>query len=241
MGAKKTKYVPATSWKVEQERSSKYKPKTKGQEVYWDALTNKKVILCDGPAGTGKTLLACAAAAQALIEGTVEKIVICRPLVATEEMGFMPGDINEKTSPYLQHIILFLKQMLPNERVDDFIKGGKVTFCPLAFMRGATYHKTFVILDEAQNATYSQLKLFLTRMGEGSVFVLNGDTEQSDIWNSGFDEALERMEKVKNDPEIEVVYLGIDDIVRSALLRKIDKILFKKMTSASPSYHPRNK
>lgn len=228
MARKKAEYVPAENWKKEQERSVKYKPKTKGQTIYWDALLNKKVILCDGPAGTGKTLLACAAAAKALIDGTVEKIVICRPLVATEEMGFMPGDINEKTSPYLQHIVSFLKTMLPGQKVEDFIKGGNVTFCPLAFMRGATYHKTFIILDEAQNATFSQIKLFLTRMGENSVFVLNGDKEQCDIWNSGFDETLRRMD-LTGDADIEVVYLDVDDIVRSALLRKIDNLLFKKI------------
>ncbi len=224
-----TKSVPPPVWQEERDNSVKFKAKTKGQQIYLDALNNRKLVFCDGPAGTGKSLLACVAAAEALKSGKVDKIIICRPLVACEDMGFLPGDMEEKSHPYLQHIIYFLEKLLPGKKIADFVRGGVIEFFPLAFMRGSTHNRCFVILDEAQNATKKQLDLFLTRIGEDSVFVVNGDMTQTDIYNSGFGEVLERFSV--DDEEIETVILGINDIVRSALVKKIVKLL----TSPLPS------
>ncbi len=194
------------------------------------ANQRKMVALCDkndmvfaiGPAGTGKTYTAVALAVRALKRKEVRKIILTRPAVeAGENLGFLPGDLKDKLDPYLQPLYDALRDMIPPERLRDFLESGTIQIAPLAYMRGRTLDNAFVILDEAQNATHSQLKMFLTRMGQSARFVITGDMTQIDLprkQQSGLARALSYLEKIKG---IGVIHLNEKDVIRHRLVKQI--------------------
>ena len=205
-------------------RTERYRPKTyeamnKSQESYINKIDNHTLTFCVGPAGTGKTFCAAIAAANAFKAKTVDKIIITRPIVeAGEQIGFLPGDMNEKVGPYVQPFLDALKRVMGSAQVEALIEHGKIEFLPLAFMRGHSWSNTFVVLDEAQNVTKSQMKLFLTRIGKGCKIIVDGDISQKDIEAFGLDDALERLARVRG---IAVHEFTTSDIVRSGIVRDI--------------------
>ena len=161
----------------------KVRPKTPGQEMYWEDLQNNniKVLLSVGPAGTGKTFLACHHAVNMLQNNYIEKIILTRPLVsADEEMGFLPGDLMHKMDPWTKPLFDVLKERYTTYEIESFLKKEVIEICPLAYMRGRTFKNALIIADEMQNATPSQMKMLLTRLGEGSKMIITGDTRQAD-------------------------------------------------------------
>lgn len=185
--------------------------------------TDKKdMVFAIGPAGTGKTYTSVALAARALRDKEVKRIVLTRPAVeAGESLGFLPGDLKEKLDPYLQPLYDALRDMIPHEKLEGFIEKKIIEVAPLAFMRGRTLDDAFVILDEAQNTTHSQMKMFLTRMGMNAKFIITGDPTQIDLppkQQSGLKEAMRILKDVK---EIGFVYLTDEDVVRHPVVRKI--------------------
>ena len=203
--------------------------KTKGHNDYIKALRKHDVIFCVGPAGSGKTYLAVASAINALKERQVERIILSRPAVeAGEKLGFLPGDMKEKVDPYLRPIYDSLYDMLPSDRVEKKILSGEIEIAPLAFMRGRTLSNAFVIIDEAQNTTSIQMKMLLTRLGEGSKMVITGDLSQIDIGikkDSGLLQALNLLREIK---EINITKLNNIDIVRHPIVSKIVKAYEKE-------------
>jgi len=192
------------------------------QDAYMRALERAELVFGIGPAGTGKTYLAVAQAASYLERGLVERIVLSRPAVeAGERLGFLPGDMREKVDPYLRPLYDALYDVLPPEKVERDLELGNIEIAPLAFMRGRTLSHSFVILDEAQNTTSMQMKMFLTRLGEGSRMVITGDPSQIDLppgQTSGLDEAVRLLEDVEG---IEAVHFTGADVVRSELVARI--------------------
>jgi phosphate starvation-inducible PhoH-like protein len=186
-----------------------------------DYKTNDLVI-AEGPAGTGKTYTSIALAVRALKEREVKKIVLTRPAVeAGERLGFLPGDMKEKLDPYLQPLYDALHDMLPYKKLETWIEDGTVQIAPLAFMRGRTLENAFVILDEAQNATISQLKMFLTRMGVSSKFIMTGDTTQIDLPRKSDSGLLQAMRILEGIDGISIIKFDERDIVRHKLVKKI--------------------
>lgn len=186
-----------------------------------DYKTND-LIIAEGPAGTGKTYTSIALAVKALKDREVKKIVLTRPAVeAGERLGFLPGDMKEKLDPYLQPLYDALHDMLPFKKLETWIEDGTVQIAPLAFMRGRTLENAFVILDEAQNATISQLKMFLTRMGVNSKFIMTGDTTQIDLPRRNDSGLLMAMRILSNIEGISIIKFGEEDIVRHKLVKKI--------------------
>jgi len=197
------------------------KAKTDGQAEMVEAVLKNKVVLVDGPAGTGKTFLAAALAVRFLREGKVDKIVMSRPAVeAGEKIGFLPGTLEEKVDPYLRPLYDSLEMMFSFEESARLQHNRQLEVIPLAFMRGRTLPRSFLILDEAQNTTITQMKMFLTRIGEGSRMVVVGDSTQRDIpaENGGFTDAMRRLAGIS---DIKMVKLGLADIVRSDIAAKI--------------------
>ncbi len=186
-----------------------------------DYKTND-LIIAEGPAGTGKTYTSIALAVKALKEKEVKRIILTRPAVeAGERLGFLPGDMKEKLDPYLQPLYDALHDMLPYKRLETWLEDGTVQIAPLAFMRGRTLENAFVILDEAQNATISQLKMFLTRMGVNSKFILTGDTTQIDLPKKNDSGLLQAIRILSGIEGISVIKFDERDIVRHKLVRKI--------------------
>ncbi len=198
------------------------KPKTIGQRKYLDAILNNDIVFSIGPAGTGKTYLAVGEAVAALKDKRVNRIVLVRPAVeAGESLGFLPGDIRAKVDPYLRPVYDALHNMLPPEKIQKYIELGVIEIVPLAFMRGRTLDKTFVILDEAQNTTPGQMKMFLTRLGADSKAVITGDITQIDLAKDK-KSGLIIIQGILVDIEgIEFVYLSDRDVVRHPLVQKI--------------------
>lgn len=198
------------------------KCKSENQQHLVDAFENNDMIFATGPAGTGKTYLSIALAVKALKEKTIRKIILSRPAVeAGEKLGFLPGDMKEKIDPYLQPLYDALEDMLPAVKLQDMMEKNIIQIAPLAFMRGRTLSDAVVILDEAQNTTSAQLRMFLTRMGWNTKMIVTGDMTQIDLpkgQKSGLKEALEILKDVK---EIGFVSLGQKDIVRHKLVTKI--------------------
>ena len=196
--------------------------RTPAQGLYLQAMEKSDLIFSMGPAGTGKTYLAVAAAASYLERGIVERIILSRPAVeAGERLGFLPGDMRDKVDPYLRPLYDALYDVLPPEKVERSIENGVIEIAPLAFMRGRTLANAFVILDEAQNSTGMQMKMFLTRLGEGSKMVVTGDPSQIDLptgQNSGLVEAAKLLKGVD---DIAFINFGAKDVVRRALVAKI--------------------
>ena len=204
------------------EKSREVKPRTPGQATYIEAIREKDLVLCTGPAGCGKTYLAVAMAIHALRTDRVRKIVLARPAVeAGEKLGFLPGDMLAKVNPYLRPLLDALNDMLDYEQVRRYMAKDMIEVVPLAFMRGRTLNSTFMILDEAQNTTVTQMKMFLTRMGEESKIVVTGDVTQLDLPDdvpSGLKDAVGRLGAVNG---VGSVALGRADIVRHRLVRDI--------------------
>lgn len=195
--------------------------KNEAQKIYMGAIRSATLTIATGPAGTGKTYVSAGLAAEALSSHRIEKIIITRPaLEAGESLGFLPGELEEKFDPYLQPFKDVLYERLGKSHVDLLIKRGTIEAAPLGFMRGRTFRNAFVILDEAQNATKSQMKLFLTRIGEGCTVVVNGDINQSDLppGASGLPDAVRRLQNVD---AIKLVEFTKADIVRSGLVQTI--------------------
>ena len=197
-------------------------PRSVTQGVYMEELTRRDVIFALGPAGTGKTYLAVAQAVSQLITGSVDRLILARPAVeAGERLGFLPGDMKDKVDPYLRPLYDALYDCLPAEQVERRIASGEIEIAPIAFMRGRTLANAFIILDEAQNTTAAQMKMFLTRFGEGSRMVICGDPKQVDLpvpGVSGLADAVERLEGIDG---IGIVRFGIADVVRHPVVGRI--------------------
>jgi len=198
------------------------KAKTVNQRKMVDSIDKNDMLFAVGPAGTGKTYTAVALAVRALKDKTVRKIILTRPAVESgEKLGFLPGDMREKLDPYMQPLYDALRDMIPSERLEQYIEKGIIQIAPLAFMRGRTLDSAFVILDEAQNTTHNQMKMFLTRMGKSAKFVITGDPGQIDLPRkqvSGLKESLLALKDIRG---IDMVYLDENDVVRHRLVKKI--------------------
>ena len=199
-------------------------PRSEKQKDYVRALKEKQVIISSGPAGTGKTFLAVAVALTMLLEKKIERIILSRPAVeAGERLGFLPGDMRDKVDPYLRPLYDSLYDLLDFEKIQKKIEVGDIEIAPLAFMRGRTLKNSFAILDEAQNATDTQIKMFLTRIGENSKIVVNGDPSQVDLSNKSCS-GLKRSKKILGHlKEIEIIDFDHNDVVRHPLVSKIVK------------------
>ena len=204
-------------------------PRSATQAKYITEMMQNELVFGLGPAGTGKTYLAVALAVSMMLEGAVDKIILSRPAVeAGENLGFLPGDLKEKVDPYLRPLYDALYEMLPAEQVDKKLALGVIEIAPLAFMRGRTLSNAFVILDEAQNTTPMQMKMFLTRLGENSRMVVNGDLSQVDLPRgviSGLRDALDTLKGISN---IGAVTFSANDVVRHGLVAKIVKAYEEK-------------
>jgi len=197
-------------------------PKSVNQRRYLDAIDEHDIVFGVGPAGTGKTYLAMAQAVSFLLQKKVSRIILARPAVeAGEKLGFLPGDLQEKVNPYLRPLYDALYDMLEVERVERLLERGNVEIAPLAFMRGRTLNDSFVILDEAQNTTSEQMKMFLTRLGFGSKAVVTGDITQIDLPTGKASGLVEAMKIVSGVEGIGIVYFDEKDVVRHKLVQQI--------------------
>ena len=197
-------------------------PKTRGQREYVESIKNNDIVFGIGPAGTGKTYLAMACAVEALKKQEVRRIILTRPAVeAGESLGFLPGDLQEKISPYLRPLYDAIYDMMDAERIEKYLENGIVEVAPLAYMRGRTLNDAFIILDEAQNCTAEQMKMFLTRLGFESKAVITGDITQSDLPGAKPIGLMQAQDLLKDIEGIKFIYLTGEDVVRHALVQKI--------------------
>tara|TARA_Y100000590_G_scaffold353637_1_gene406627 strand:+ start:1074 stop:2090 length:1017 start_codon:yes stop_codon:yes gene_type:complete len=197
-------------------------PRSKKQKEYVKALKKNQIVMSLGPAGTGKTYLAVAVALTMLLEKKVERIILSRPAVeAGERLGFLPGDMKDKIDPYLRPLYDSLYDLLDYEKIQRKIESGEIEIAPLAFMRGRTLKNSFAILDEAQNATKTQIKMFLTRIGENSKLVVTGDPSQVDLPNKNQSGLTESQNILKGIKEISVINFDYQDVIRHPLVTKI--------------------
>jgi len=198
------------------------KAQTSNQRKLVDAVRQNDMVFAIGPAGTGKTYTGVALAVKALKNKEVKRIILTRPAVeAGENLGFLPGDLKEKLDPYMQPLYDALRDMIPHEKLDNYIEKGIIQIAPLAFMRGRTLDHAFVILDEGQNTTHAQMKMFLTRMGKNAKFLLTGDPGQIDLPRrviSGLKEALLILKEIKG---VGMVFLDDKDVIRHKLVKKV--------------------
>ncbi|MCP1469828.1 phosphate starvation-inducible PhoH-like protein [Sphingobium sp. OAS761] len=197
-------------------------PRSAMQASYMEALTRNDIIFALGPAGTGKTYLAVAQAVSQLITGSVDRLILSRPAVeAGERLGFLPGDMKDKVDPYLRPIYDALYDTLPAEQVERRIASGEIEIAPLAFMRGRTLANAFIVLDEAQNTTIAQMKMFLTRFGEGSRMVICGDPKQVDLPQPGVSGLADAVARLDGVDGIAMIPFGIGDVVRHPVVGRI--------------------
>jgi len=197
-------------------------PRSKKQKEYVRSLKTNQIVISLGPAGTGKTYLAVAVALSMLLEKKVERIILSRPAVeAGERLGFLPGDMKDKIDPYLRPLYDSLYDLLDYDKIQRRIESGSIEIAPLAFMRGRTLKNSFAILDEAQNATETQIKMFLTRIGENSKLVVNGDPSQIDLPNKNQSGLIKTQTILKNIKEISVINFDHQDVMRHPLVTKI--------------------
>lgn len=214
---------------IDQQRDKKYvknvRARTPGQQQLMDAINRHNLTLAIGPAGSGKTYLAIAAAVEKLEKGEVERIILSRPAMeAGESLGFLPGDMHEKMAPYLRPLYDALGDRMGGKRVRQHLEEGTIEIAPVGFMRGRTLNNAFVVIDEAQNCTYQQLKMLLSRLGWHSTMVITGDPHQSDLLDglSGLAETADRLSRI---PDIGVVRLQSADIVRHPLVSQMLDVL----------------
>ncbi len=214
---------------IDGRRDQKYvkniKPRSEGQKILMNAIKEYSLTMAIGPAGTGKTYLAIASAVEALEKGEIERIILSRPAMeAGESLGFLPGDMAEKMAPYLRPLYDCLGDRMGGKKVRQLLEDGTIEIAPIGFMRGRTLNNSFVVIDEAQNCTYSQLKMILSRLGWHSTMIITGDPDQSDLLDgmSGLAQISKRLEAVEN---IAVCQLEQKDIVRHPLVAKMLDVL----------------
>tara|TARA_Y100001980_G_C14533816_1_gene310103 strand:- start:916 stop:1827 length:912 start_codon:yes stop_codon:yes gene_type:complete len=201
------------------------------QSDYIKALKEKDIVMSLGPAGTGKSFLAVSVGVTLLMEKKIERVILSRPAVeAGEKLGFLPGDMKEKVDPYLRPLYDALYELFGVDKIDKKIESGEIEIAPLAFMRGRTLKNCYAILDEAQNATETQIKMFLTRIGENSKLVVNGDPSQIDLINKSQSGLIMSKKILKNIKEIEIIEFDHRDVVRHPLVSKIIRAYQKKST-----------
>jgi phosphate starvation-inducible protein PhoH and related proteins len=204
-------------------------PKTKGQKTYVDAMKKHDVVVAIGPAGTGKTYLAVAMAVYALCNNHVNRIILTRPAIeAGEKLGFLPGDLHDKVTPYVRPLYDALYEMMEPDRIHKHIESGVIEVAPLAYMRGRTLNNSFIIMDEAQNSTKEQMKMFLTRLGFDSKVVITGDVTQSDLPNADSSGLMHIQSILKAIKGIEFIQLTDHDVVRHSLVQQIIKAYAKE-------------
>ncbi|MBK9177054.1 MAG: PhoH family protein [Flavobacteriales bacterium] len=209
------------------------KARTPNQQRLVEACRTSDMVFAIGPAGTGKTYTAVALAVKALKERAVRRIILTRPAVeAGENLGFLPGDLREKLDPYLQPLYDALKDMIPASRLAEYLEEGVIQIAPLAFMRGRTLNDAFVILDEAQNATLPQIKMFLTRMGRNAKFVITGDVTQVDLPDRQPSGLMPAVDMLRNVPGITVIELDEKDVIRHELVTRV-LVAFREMENRS--------
>ncbi len=204
-------------------KGRKVAPKTLGQRKYVESVLKNSITFVIGPAGTGKTYLSVALAVKYFLKGLTNRIILTRPVIeAGEKLGFLPGDIQQKVDPYFRPIYDALYTFLGQEKTFRLLNNKTIEIAPLAYMRGRTLSDAFIILDEAQNTTFSQMKMFLTRLGEGSKMVITGDITQSDLLPGQGEDGLAAASRIlKNIKGIEFIYLTSKDVVRHELVQKI--------------------
>ncbi|MCC7305030.1 MAG: PhoH family protein [Alphaproteobacteria bacterium] len=214
---------------IDRNRDKKYvkniTPRSEGQGTLIEAIKSHSLTLAIGPAGTGKTYLAIAQAVEALEAGKIERIILSRPAMeAGESIGYLPGDMHEKMAPFLRPLYDALGDRMGGKRVRQYLEEGTIEIAPVGFMRGRTLNNSFVVIDEAQNCTYAQLKMLLSRLGWHSTMVVTGDPDQSDLLDgvSGFSEIARRLDAL---PNVAVVRLGQTDIVRHPLVAEMLGVL----------------
>jgi phosphate starvation-inducible PhoH-like protein len=201
------------------------------QSDYIKALKENDIVMSLGPAGTGKSFLAVSVAITLLMEKKIERVILSRPAVeAGEKLGFLPGDMKEKVDPYLRPLYDALYELFGSDKIDKKIETGEIEIAPLAFMRGRTLKNCFAILDEAQNATETQIKMFLTRIGENSKLVVNGDPTQVDLVNKAHSGLTKSKEILKDLSEVKIIEFDHNDVVRHPLVSKIIRAYQKKST-----------
>ena len=216
MSKKKTNKQP-----VRQPRK-KLKPKTENQAYYIRDMAESDITFCSGPAGSGKTSLAVGLACEYLLEEKIGKIVITRPVVESGRgLGFLPGTLTEKVQPYLIPIIEEMKQYLGLESYNSYRSTNSIEICPLEYMRGRNFHDCFMILDEAQNATFEQIKMFLTRIGIGSKAVINGDLDQTDLRGDAYGGLHDCINRLDNLEGVAICKLHSSDIVRNSIIASV--------------------
>ena len=205
-----------------QTKKRKILPRSKNQKKYFELLNSKDIVFAYGPAGTGKTFLAVAKAVASLQQGLVKKIILSRPAVeAGEKLGFLPGDLKEKVDPFLRPIYDALYDMMPYDQVEKKLANNIIEIAPIAFMRGRTLEDCYIILDEAQNTTKIQMKMFLTRLGKNSKMVVVGDTTQIDLVSKTDSGLIDASKKLNNIEDIGFIELDQKDVIRHEVVRKI--------------------
>jgi phosphate starvation-inducible PhoH-like protein len=215
-------FEPPVSTMMRHSQTKAIGPKTKGQREYFEAIKKHDIVFGIGPAGTGKTYLAMACAVEALRNQEVRRIILTRPAIeAGESLGYLPGDMYEKISPYLRPLYDALYDMMEAERIEKYLETGIIEVAPLAYMRGRTLNDAFIVLDEAQNATPEQMKMFLTRLGFDSKAVITGDITQSDLPGGKPLGLLQAMETLKSIEGIKFIHFSGSDVVRHELVQKI--------------------
>ena len=215
-----------------QTKKRKISPRTKNQKNYFQLLNSKDIVFAYGPAGTGKTFLAVAKAVASLQQGLVKKIILSRPAVeAGEKLGFLPGDLKEKVDPFLRPIYDALYEMMPYDQVEKKLTNNIIEIAPIAFMRGRTLEDCFIILDEAQNTTKIQMKMFLTRLGKNSKMVVVGDNTQIDLISKNDSGLIDASKKLKNIEDIGFIELDQRDVIRHEVVRKIINAYEEKNTN----------
>jgi phosphate starvation-inducible PhoH-like protein len=217
---------------ISRQRRTILKPKTRNQENYMDFINKSDVTFCSGPAGSGKTSVSVGMACEYLIEKKIDRIIITRPVVESGRgLGHLPGTLVEKINPYLIPILEEMNKYLTKATVEMYRKKNIIELCPLEYMRGRNFHGCFMILDEAQNATFEQIKMFITRIGQDSKAVINGDLRQSDLGaqQGGLYTCMRKLAEI---PKVGVCKLDYEDIVRSDIISKILRQLNKKEDEA---------